>query len=572
MNTLHRTLIVLFLLLATTGMVDAATLSLSPGTGVYAVGSTFSVRVVVNTQSASINATEGTVKFNPNELSVVSIDRSSSIFNLWVTEPTFSNTAGTVTFSGGAPSGYTGGAGTVFTMTFRSKTAQASRVTMSDGAVLANDGKGSNVLTSMGGGTYTIQAASTSPEPEVIEYVAPANTPASPVITSSSHGDPSLWYKETSAVLNWTLPAGVVTVRTLLDNSPNTIPTKVYDTPIRSITLEDLDQGTSYFHIQFRNEEGWGKVTHYRLAIDSVPPSEFTVTHAPESNLANPSQTLQFSNATETSGIARYMVRIDNQEAYEYLDPESDKKITLPSLRPGYHTVTIEAFDRAGNSSVANYSFTIQSFERPRFTDYPTEINEEVIPVLRGETRPNSTVLTTIQKSGAEASIYTSAADETGIFTVVPAGTFTGGVYEVTAVATDPFGATSEISEAIRIAVQKPGYLQIGSLLVNVLSVLVSLIALIAALLFGASYLFARYRRYRATVKLEAHEVVAIISEEFSNMRSFIKTQEAELAESRKTKKLTKIEINLLTSLQEKITAAEQKISKEAVDVEEVSK
>lgn len=572
MNTLHRTLLALFLLLATANIANAATLSLSPSTGVYGVGSTFIVRVVVNTQSASINATEGTVKFNPNELSVVSIDRSSSIFNLWVTEPTFSNSAGTVTFSGGAPSGYTGGAGTVFTMTFRSKTAQASRVTISDGAVLANDGKGSNVLTSMGGGTYTIQAASTSPEPEVIEYVAPANTPAAPVITSSSHSDPSLWYKETSAILNWTLPAGVVTVRTLLDSSPNTIPTKVYDTPIRSITLEDLEQGTSYFHIQFRNEEGWGKVTHYRLAIDSIAPSEFAIAQAADANPANPSQTLQFSNATETSGIARYMVRIDNQDAYEYLDPESDKKITLPPLRPGYHTVTVEAFDRAGNSSVANYSFTIQAFERPRFTNFPTEINEEVIPVLRGETRPNSTVVTTIKKSGAEASIYTSAADDTGVFTVVPAGTFTGGVYEVTAVATDPFGATSEVSEPNWIAVQKPGYLQVGSLLVNVLSVLVSLIALVAALLFGATYLFARYRRYRTAVKLEAHEVVAIISEEFSSMRSFIKAQETELAESRKTKKLTKIEINLLTSLQEKITAAEQKIRKEAVDVEEVSK
>ena len=69
----------------------AATLSLSPNTGVYPVNSTFSVSVSVAPDGKSINAAEGTLSFNPRELSVVSVNRSSSIFNLWVTEPTFSN-------------------------------------------------------------------------------------------------------------------------------------------------------------------------------------------------------------------------------------------------------------------------------------------------------------------------------------------------------------------------------------------------------------------------------------------------------------------------------------------------
>jgi len=49
-------------------------------------------------------------------------------------------------------------------------------------------------------------------------------------------------------------------MRTLLDESPSTIPTKVYETPIHGITLEDLPQGVSYFHIQFRNSDGWGMI------------------------------------------------------------------------------------------------------------------------------------------------------------------------------------------------------------------------------------------------------------------------------------------------------------------------
>ena len=86
----------------------AATLSVSPGTGVYQSGTTFTAKVVVNTQGDPINAADGSLKFNPQELSVVSVNRSSSIFNLWVTEPAFSNSAGTISFSGGLPSGYTG--------------------------------------------------------------------------------------------------------------------------------------------------------------------------------------------------------------------------------------------------------------------------------------------------------------------------------------------------------------------------------------------------------------------------------------------------------------------------------
>ena len=63
---------------------EAATLSVSPGTGVYTSNSTFTVRVVVNSGGKPINAAEGTLTFNPSELSVVSASRSTSIFNLWV--------------------------------------------------------------------------------------------------------------------------------------------------------------------------------------------------------------------------------------------------------------------------------------------------------------------------------------------------------------------------------------------------------------------------------------------------------------------------------------------------------
>jgi len=52
---------------------DAAALRITPDTGVYQVGNTFTARVQIATQGQSVNAAEGTIKFNPNELSVVSV-------------------------------------------------------------------------------------------------------------------------------------------------------------------------------------------------------------------------------------------------------------------------------------------------------------------------------------------------------------------------------------------------------------------------------------------------------------------------------------------------------------------
>jgi hypothetical protein len=548
----------------------AATLAVSPTTGVYSAGATFNARVVVNTAGKPINAAEGTLKFNPQELSVVSIDRSNSIFNLWVTEPTFSNAAGTITFSGGLPSGYTGAAGTVFNVTFRTKAASTAKVSLTGGSVLANDGMGTNVLTGMSGGTYTVQAVSTTPEPEVVEYVAPANTPAAPKVTSSTHADSDAWYQSKSAALNWVLPTGITAVRTLLDKSPTTIPTKVYENPISSIELTDLDEGISYFHIQFQNADGWGKVAHYRLAVDSEKPTEFNITQAEGVDAANPIQTLALGVKDSASGVIRYMVKVDANEAYEYIDKDETRKLVLTTLEPGYHSVIIEAVDRAGNGLVSSFSFTIEAFSKPVFTEYPNEINEEVIPVLRGETRPNAAVEVFVQKIGAEPITYKLTADQLGVFTLIPEGTFTTGVYEITARASDEFGAQSELSDTIRIAVQQPGYLQIGSFIVSVLSVIIPLVAMIAILILGSWFLVLYYRRFKQKVSIESSEVLQVVTREFTNLQSILAQKQLAVSESRKTKKLTKAEEETFTELENALKGAKERVEKEVLDVEQL--
>ncbi len=555
--------------------VDAATLRVSPSTGVYTAGKTFTVSVLLNTEGKSVNAADGQLSYNPRELQVVSVSRASSIFNLWTEEPTFSSGAGTITFGGGSPSGYKGTNGTIVAVTFKALGAGTPKVNFVSGSALAADGMGTNVLTSMNGGTFTIAAASESPAPE---YIPPANTPQAPVVTSVSHPDQSTWYREKNAVLAWGLPDDVTAVRMLLDEDEGTVPTKVYEERITEKTIDDLEEGISYFHIQFKNKDGWGRITHYKLSIDSEAPKNFTISEESGTDANNPQRTLLFT-IDDVSPIREYKIQIDGKDPFVYKDEEQTKRYVLEPLLPGYHTLTIEAFDSAGNTTVASYSLTVEAFEKPIFIDYPTRINTEVIPAIKGKTRPHSTITVTIARAN-DGGIVNAAGDDDpntvtsnadGEFTFIPNAPFDQGVYVLTATAKDQYGNVSEESDEIRIIVDAPGYVIVGSMLINILSVIVPVVSLIIVLIFGTWYLWHRLIRWKRRVLKEALEAEERLTLEFDSIVKNLNESIAELKESRKNK-LTKAETGLIDRIESDLKSARIKIAKEIEDIERALK
>ncbi len=549
-------------------LAQAASLSVAPGTGVYKTGATFSVSVLVNTAGTPVNAADGTLSFNPKELSVVSVSRGSSIFNLWTTEPTFSNTAGTVSFSGGVPTGYTGASGNVFVVTFRALTSGTARVSLTGASVLAADGRGTNVLTNMNGGTYTLSAVESQPAPEVIvEYVAPANTPSAPQITSTTHAKDGAWSKEKTAVFSWSIPSGVTSVRTSIDKSPVAVPTKVYDTPLRTLTIPDLDEGVSYLHVQFRNADGWGKVAHYKVAVDSEKPESFEIKTAEGIDAYNPVQTLIFDIKDATSPVALFKVQIDGAEAFEVTATTSPARVTLPVLEPGYHTVVAEGFDGSGNSLIATYSFTITSFDKPVITEFPDTLNAGTVPVIRGTTKPQATVTATITRAEDEPITVETTADANGQFSIIPDDEFETGVYTVSVVATDELGARSERSDEIKIKVTEPGYIAVGNFLISFLSVLIPLIALCVLTWLTLLYSVAKMRRTKKAVIVESEEASMMLSTEFRHLDQVIAEQEELMKKSRKTNKLTLGEEKLFSELKAAIKEAKLRVGKEVDDV-----
>jgi|GEM_PF-3395823 len=140
------------------GPVMAADLSLSPASGNY--DSNFNVTVYVSSPSRSINAVSGVISFPKDKLNIASISKAGSIVSIWVQEPTFSNTTGTLTFEGIALNpGYNGNFGNIVTINFKGVGIGPAAVKFTSGSVLANDGNGTNVLDNFGSANYSIGAA-----------------------------------------------------------------------------------------------------------------------------------------------------------------------------------------------------------------------------------------------------------------------------------------------------------------------------------------------------------------------------------------------------------------------------
>lgn len=542
---------------------STGSLLLTPTTGVYQEGGVFTVRVMVNTGGASINAAEGTLHFNNQELSVVNVSQAGSIFNLWTTEPEFSNGAGTVTFGGGSPKGYTGSAGTVFSITFKALKESTAKVEFTSGVMLAADGKGTNIIGVLRGGTYTITPKATVPEPE---YVAPDNTPGVPKVTSSTHPDGTKWYTSKDVVFSWDVPSDVTNVRLTADENSGTIPAVFYDTPIKGKTLEDFDEGAWYLHVQFKNEHGWGKIAHFPFKIDATKPESFVITQIEEPDPEDPRPAFRFDAVDKVSGVEDYEVQIDNGDIVHWKDDGSH--IYKPdTLAPGEHTMIVRALDGAGNFLVDTITFTVASVGAPVFTDYPETLNSGGILVLRGVSLPGSTVSIHIKRKGDEEQIFEVKANEEGDFTFIMEDNPRDGIYTIFATSQDIHGALSDPSETIVIAVRPSGFLKLGGIAVSYLSIVIPLLALILLAVLFLLYGIRKIREYRQAIRKEVTEAETILHESFTKLHFEVEEHMERLEAARKKRALTKEEEKMVQDLTKSLNEAEKIVSKEIRDI-----
>lgn len=338
------------------GLVGAAELSLSPATGSYSLGKEFTVRVQVKPGGTeSVNAADGNLTFDKDTLTVVKVSKEGSQFSLWTADPSFSNSAGTITFSGGTPTAFSN-TGTAIVVTFKGKKEGEGVVKFEKGSILAADGKGTDVYTKGSEGTYTITAAAATPPPapvapaaEDISALPNGPVPLAPLINSPTHGKPELWYATTTAEFNWKFGNDeIVGIRTLLSQDATATPKTTIPAASTSQIIASIAEGEWYFFLQFKNTSGWGEVAKKKIRIDATQPSEFDFSIIEKT--ADAPAKFAFAAEDALSGMDRYEILLkDTVIATVRAQDMTNGTTPIPVQEGGQQMVTVRAYDKAGN-------------------------------------------------------------------------------------------------------------------------------------------------------------------------------------------------------------------------------
>jgi hypothetical protein len=357
MRLTRNTILALFLYAALVPLhAYAAEITFSPSTLTKGVQEEFTVKVSVNPGGAGINAADGTISFDPALLSVASINRDGSAFSLWTAEPSFSNSAGTVVFSGGTPTAFSS-TGTVLNIRFKAKAPGTATVSVSKGSILAADGKGTDVYKKGTDAVFTISNAAPPPPPpppadepepepasdsETSQILVPA-----PDVQSSTHKKAEQWYATSTLVVNWKVPTSMTSIRTGISQNKDDKPKKQSTPASQTERFENLTEGVWYFTAQFKDDFEWGPVAVREVRVDITPPDEYDIAIL-NSDTAPPR--FAFGTTDVLSGMNRYELYLQGAIAATAKASELiENAYPIPPQAGGMQKVTIKAYDNAGN-------------------------------------------------------------------------------------------------------------------------------------------------------------------------------------------------------------------------------
>ena len=563
----------------------AATLYFSPASGSYEVGQSFSVNVYVSSSDQAMNAASGALSFSRENLEVVSLSKSSSIISLWVQEPSFSNSTGTINFEGIVLNpGFTGQSGKVATITFKAKAVGSASLVFSSGAVLANDGKGTNILASLGSGSYTVTGKTAVPE-KTIETKTPEITKPTPKkeellkeekpsevleinkpqISSPTHPDQTVWYSNNKATFKWEIPYGTTGVSILLDDKPASNPGPTSDGLFSTRDYEDLGDGISYLHLKLKDKSDWSEIGNFKVLVDTTPPLPFEVILDREEGTTE--QVLRFETTDATSGIDRYEVKIGNQD---FVVKPEDGSLKAPSLPAGKYTAIVKAIDKAGNETLAFADFTIEPIEAPVIKNYPRELRPSDQLFILGTALPDVTIDVFVQNRKTEEIIkQTVESDKNGNWVMIYEEGLANGRYFAWAEAINSQGIKSSSSNKVSFLVTSPIFVKFGSWAINYFTIfillLIFLILVVALLAYWAGLI-------RGRLKKETDEVQQVLHGNLKEFRKLIEKESAYLESIKGKAGYGKERIRMGKVLKGRIDFIEKKIGKEIKDVQDLLK
>ena len=505
---------------------QAATLYLVPDAQNFGASQEFTVDIKTNTENVSINAAQATVQFPVNILTLLEIEKGGSIFNFWAEEPVISDEAGTLKFIGGATKGVSGSALQILRMKFKASGLGKAELTFSDAAVVAADGKGTNVLSQMTGATYVVSAemvqpeAPEPPEPEIIqepegpapepepepveqpkpvvrEPVIAQNLPQEPVLTVPLYSDSSKWYNHLAEVIVfWEVPDDVVKIGARIDQDPNGSIWNAENIETVLFTgkkFDVLEEGVWYAHVQFKNNIGWSEIAHYKISIDTTPPLPFEI--GIDNKVSdNPLPKITYETYDSLSGIAEYLIFVDGK-----------KLPVLTPQGPGEHTIKVRAIDLAGNSVEDDLEFEVLPLPTPTIDFITRSVSQGEFIFASGKTISNGFAdVHVLNKAGSVVFSGESSSDELGNWEITIEEPLARGVYTLRATARDSRGAVSYPTEAETLKIKAKTIVSVGFIELGWFEIFLIILLLVISGVSMTAWYYVSLQKRRAAYKMVA--------------------------------------------------------------------
>lgn len=545
----------------------AASLNITSSASEVKTGDIVNIKVVLNSSGAAVNSAEGVLNFPSDILEVISLDKSNSIFSIWVEDPSFSNSIGTISFSGGLPSpGFIGTNGKVISVVFHAKKSGTATFNISDGAVRADDGSGTSVLNGVSGAQINVSSSQNNLEkPQTIDEISQTQQTGITIqskISSPTHPDSNKWYNNSDPVFKWDLPAGALAVKIQYDKNPNSDPSVVYNTPISQKQLNGLSDGTYYFHLRIKNKNGWGAASHFKFNVDTTPPNDFSVKMAHAYDVNDPRPIITFNTTDGLSGISYYDIKINDKSYGQFTEDQAQSNpYSIPEQEPGKKLITVLAYDNAGNVKVESTEIEIQAITPPRIDSYQTELTSDDIFKIRGHSYPDSTIKVSIKDhDGVITTDYTKT-NSLGDFSLVWTKRLSKGSYTFSAIVIDNKGAQSYPTDNYTFVVKESFLIRTGGIVLNYLSAILLLIIFVGIVIVAIYYTIHHVGKFRRKLRGDIETTQKTIDRDFECIKEDLSKHIAMLESTKKKRVLTKEEEIVFKSIKKHLAIMEEDIN-----------
>jgi hypothetical protein len=592
MKNLYKCLILSLLALIwqiniTTAVIAAGSgLLVSPQSNNVDLDEEFTVAITINSPDTAINAAEGVINFDKNKLEAIGVSKKDSVFRYWTIEPSFSNQNGIISFAGGLTTpGYQASGGILFAITFRAIGSGNAQLIFSSGAMLANDSKGSNVLTSLSNASISIMrrqneimGSSGQASPTLSGSTTTPSTSNrqasnlkklsellvnSVYLSSPTHPDQNTWYVNANVEMDWTVPADIEAVSYLIDHDPTTQPPKKPSEFGSDETYENLKEGIWYFHLIAKNKKDWSEPLHYRIMIDKTPPQPFEVT------VEQPDPTdwpiLKFKTSDNSSGIAKYEARIGSLEEHGLDIGPARAEFKVSMLEVGEHTALVGAIDLAGNETFSIVKFKIDPIPTPEIMEYTEEIRPNGKFFISGTSIKDVEINLHIDGDNGRALMLPAKSDQEGRWFIAKELSLDLGRYNIYAQAVNKNGISSLPSKSLSLTISPPIFARFGDMLINYFTVFLILLAIII-LSVVLSYLL--FRTYRSRIRKEALDIENVLHKNLESLKVKVDKEILELSRSLGKAGAVREKIKTRVRLKHSIDAVKRGVMKEIKDVE----